>query len=300
MNEEIQGGLEEEAPPPEEGQEENLNQEEPPEEDPVEAEARKYNWVPREEFQGNPDDWVPAQDYLDFANPGKARKTIKGLEREVSEMKAQQARFATNLAESKRKADQEGYERAMAELDERTKRAFADDDADELDRIAEARRKLSPPADAPKGEEGKIDPDLERAAQAFMAQNPQVQYVPGMMSVAQGIEAEILQTRQDIAGDYDARFAAVRERLATFYPQHFGGTQTNTQTNGRTRPVQPVSQTGRRPAGPKKAEGFASLPKAFQEEGRRAIARGQFKDEEAYYKATAAAFENEPGGIPTE
>jgi hypothetical protein len=267
--------------------------EEQPQETQAEIEARAGGWVDEAEWHGNPADWKPAEQWLEKGNQGKLRQQIASLEASNSEMRANQAKFVTDLAEVSSKADKTGYDRAVSEITNQQRLAVEDRDVDEFNRLEGEKQKLTPPAPAPAPvPQGQMDPALEAAANTFAVQNPQIQYVPGMMAVAQGFEQEVMQTRPDLNGNYEGRFAAVREKLAAVYPDHFGGRP----AERRRTAVSPVESGGRRTNAPRgKTTGFDSLPDEFKAQAAKDIRVGKFKDEAAYYEATKAAY---PDGIP--
>lgn len=74
----------------------------PPEFTAAEQEAYQKGWRPKEEFAGNPDDWVPADQFI---ARGPFMGQIVGLKKEVEILK-----------EHMKKAEQAGYERAEREI----------------------------------------------------------------------------------------------------------------------------------------------------------------------------------------
>lgn len=89
--------------------------------DPTEVVASRYGWVPKDKYRGNPDNWKPADQFMD-----DGLKFNKNIKRELDQVKA-------SLAENNRvgQAFAKFHEEAMAKKDQEIK-----------DAIAETRRQL--------------------------------------------------------------------------------------------------------------------------------------------------------------
>lgn len=80
-----------------------------PEISPVEAQAREQGWVPKEEWQGDPAKWRPAEVFVDR---GELLSKIKSQSTEMRELKG----MLNHLSEQNRKLYEAGYQRAIDEL----------------------------------------------------------------------------------------------------------------------------------------------------------------------------------------
>lgn len=108
--------------------EEQLEEQEP-EVDPVEAKARDKGWVPQNEWEGNPEDWRPAREYMDrssfFQRINNQKHEIEELRRDnqiVQEhlrklRESQNKATATTLEAAKIEALESGEYNRVAEID---------------------------------------------------------------------------------------------------------------------------------------------------------------------------------------
>lgn len=109
-----------------------------PELTPMEQRALEQGWVPQDEWQGDPDDWRPAKEYVDR---GELLKSISELKRELRLQKEGVQEFRKHHEQVKELA----YKQALADLRAQKKAALESGDADaviEIDeQIADTREK---------------------------------------------------------------------------------------------------------------------------------------------------------------
>lgn len=105
---------------------------------PIEQRAMEEGWVPQEEWQGEPDAWRPAKEFLDRGE----------LFRKIDELKNENKRIRQSTEELKKHHDrvkQLAYEEALRDLKKEKKQALQDGDVDRVieidDKIAETREK---------------------------------------------------------------------------------------------------------------------------------------------------------------
>lgn len=157
LNEEIEEGLEAEP--------------EKPEPDPdLAAEARKYGWKPREEFNLAPDGWVDAGRFLQL--PTTQLKMSRDIQRNLAaQLKERDENFnrlesMTKVAiERVRDQERSQYAAKIAEL-EQAKRAAAEiGDVEKYDALARQQTEIKPPLPAgevPQNGRPVFAPDLEK------------------------------------------------------------------------------------------------------------------------------------------
>ena len=134
--------------------------EEPPEEGSdaaFEADARRQGWRPISEYRGDPKDFVGAREFLERGNnfvpfmrkdlkEWKDKATnletqIHGFRTELSEM----TKLARDLRDANVKAEQRGYDRAMAELKDRQRHAVIEGNIEQYDEAAAEMARLERP-----------------------------------------------------------------------------------------------------------------------------------------------------------
>lgn len=92
---------------------------------PVQQEALDMGWVPKEEFDGDPDRWVDAGEFI---RRGELFKKIESQSKEMKELR----KALNELAKHNSKVREVEYERAVKSLKEEKKRALAEADADRV------------------------------------------------------------------------------------------------------------------------------------------------------------------------
>lgn len=143
---------------PETGTTQETNQT-PAEPTSVELRAMEEGWVPQEQWEGEPDQWRPAKEFLDrgelFKKIEEQNRTIKDFKRALQDLQSHHTRV--------REVE---YNRALAELKQQKKLALQDNDAeavvqidDQIDLVKAEQSKLKQEASLPKQEE--INPEFK-------------------------------------------------------------------------------------------------------------------------------------------
>jgi len=133
---------------------------------PSEVEARKFGWVPQEEFHGDPNQWRDADTFLRKGREinGFLRKDLEKLntrnatlEAELTELRETMTEFSKFHQETAKRE----YDRALRDLRELKKEAIAEGDGDRVvqieDAIDQLKQEKPPEVKAPK-EPPKVDP----------------------------------------------------------------------------------------------------------------------------------------------
>lgn len=154
----------------------------------AEAEARRSGWRPKDEWRGDPRQWVPAEE---FNRRGKdilpivqrdlrqSRDDNAVLKRQVADLQRnfdEQSLTLKELLEMSRGSEKRGYERAKRELEARAREAASTGDTASYDDAKAALDQLKPPAEvAPPPPPPKRDappPNVDPAVIAFVDANP--------------------------------------------------------------------------------------------------------------------------------
>lgn len=133
---------------------------------PAEEKALKMGWRPQEEWDGDPDEWVDAKEFIGrqplYDRLSESNKQLKQLKVAMDEFKRHHERVK-----------QTEYERALQELRNEKKQILESGTADELleidDKIDEAKEKLKEAKQAPKQPE--IDQQAQKALETWMESN---------------------------------------------------------------------------------------------------------------------------------
>lgn len=127
----------------------------------AEARARRMGWYPKDEFHGRPEDWIPAEKFIERAEREAPilRENLKRLDRRAAsaEAKADAAQRKLDEAISRldemgealdsmravaTTAEKRGYERAVAQLKKEAKEAAADGDQERVVEIVDKMKEL--------------------------------------------------------------------------------------------------------------------------------------------------------------
>lgn len=108
----------------------------------VEQRARNMGWLPKEEFRGNPDNWVGADKFVEMAETSlpHLKGTLKVMEDKMAEqtklLEQQDKKFESlqqdlsDFVQFSRASEQRAYDKAMTDLQEKQLKAKTDGDLD--------------------------------------------------------------------------------------------------------------------------------------------------------------------------
>lgn len=205
----------------------------------TEARAREMGWKPLAEYRGPPGKWQPAADFIErgenilpIVRDQNRRLTerVGKLEGEISGLRAtaeEQLQIIKEQRELGRKADQRGYDRAMAELKAKQRLAVEAGDTmayDQLVEQAEALASARPAAPAaatePPAPKPAAPPPPSQALRDFFDQNPWFradQFLNRKM-----IDAHLDVIQEGQIADEAEQYAEAKQRLMDAYPDRFG------------------------------------------------------------------------------
>lgn len=187
----------------------------------TEQQAMSTGWVPKDQWQGDPDDWVPARQYVKngelFGRINTYKHKIVNLEKTVGE-----------LVKHNEKLYETGYKDAIDALKQERKQALREGDTErvlELEERAEAlqqefqekQQEFKTSVAAP---EAPVNPLFEE----WLANNPWYEQDPALHGYADG-EARILVEASQRAGkvvNYDKLLVEVSRKVKEKFPEKFG------------------------------------------------------------------------------
>jgi len=207
----------------------------------TEARAREMGWKPLAEYRGPPGKWQPAADFISRGENilpivrdqnrrltekvGKLESEIGGL-RQSAEESLQVLKEQRELA---RKADQRGYDRAMAELKTQQRQAVEAGDTtrydllvEQAEALASSRPAAAPPAiaDPPKAPADAARPVVSPAVQSFVNQNPWFNVDQFLTRKMIDLHIDVIQEGEIL--DEGAQLAEAKRRLVEDFPDRLG------------------------------------------------------------------------------
>lgn len=199
----------------------------------TEARARRMGWYPKDEFHGRPEDWIPAEKFIERAEREAPilRENLKRLDRRaaLAESKADAAQRKLDEAiarldemgealDSMRavatNAEKRGYERAVAQLKKEAKEAAADGDQERVveivDKMKELQEAHSQNAASGLTKQPKKNPEGDNSQQQPNGQQPKVD--PVAVAWANAPEREWYRNDPAMHAVANAEFTVIRQR----------------------------------------------------------------------------------------
>jgi hypothetical protein len=197
----------------------------------AEARARRMGWYPKDEFHGRPEDWIPAEKFIERAEREAPilRENLKRLDRRAAsaEAKADAAQRKLDEAISRldemgealdsmravaTTAEKRGYERAVAQLKKEAKEAAADGDQERVVEIVDKMKELQE-AHQQNAASGLGQPAKKKAEAEGSQQQPQQQKVdPVAVAWANAPEREWYRNDAAMHAVANAEYTVVRQR----------------------------------------------------------------------------------------
>lgn len=159
---------------------EEQNKEQEREYSPIELEAMDQGWRPKEEFQGDPDRFIEAGEFI---RRGELFAKIDHQNKEIKQVRQTLEQFKSHHANVEKAA----YDRAIADLKRQRKEALAEGDVDrfdaldeQVDKAIDARDEFVKQASQPAQQVPTVHPDFA----AWAAKNPWYSNDPIMQGAA--------------------------------------------------------------------------------------------------------------------
>lgn len=247
-----------------------------------EKSAKIMGWRPKEEFNGDPDKWVPADQFVEnsLTNSHMMAERLKFLTDRWEKMERQNSQVSTKLDEALgtvntmttmvRSAEERAYKRAKAELEQQRRAAVETGDTAAFDRADRQLQELTPPPEPPKPAPAPVaqpaaQTGLDPAVEAFFQRNRWYKQDHAMTGLADGT---YLQSKQDNPHwSEEQHLQAVESRVRSLFPAKFGAVSDN------PRREEPASVSGSTPnAAPRRQRNSRTFD-AMPEESKRAYER---------------------------
>jgi hypothetical protein len=246
--------------------------------DPVQVEterrARNMGWRPRDEFRGDPDRWVDADEFVERGERllPLLQERSRAADRTITDLRDQvtrQGETLNSMLQTARNAERVGYRRAMQELNEKRTQAVERGDMQAFAAVEQAIRELGPEpvaepqrpaAPAPGQPQANHDP----AVVAWVNRNAWFRNDP-VANVA--MIAAMQQVERERPGDsVDEHLLAAEAVIRRRFPEHFPAARRS--GNGAASP----QSEQRRPLYMAEDYGEEDEPVAQAPQSRRAVA----------------------------
>lgn len=213
----------------------------------TEARAREMGWKPLAEYRGPPGRWQPAADFiargeniLPIVRDANRRLTEKvgKLEGEMSGMRStvdEQLKIIKDLRDMGQRADQRGYERALADINSKKKQARESGDVEAFAQYVEQAEALvsshvaAAPVVEPPLRSAPTPPQMTSAVKSFIRENSWFNTDKLLADTMTAFHNEVLRERQVEQSELNADPELDREileeakaRVVERYPDRFG------------------------------------------------------------------------------
>lgn len=180
----------------------------------LEQEAMQQGWVPENEYNGDPDRFVSAKEFI---QRGEFFKKIDHQNRQIREYQKQ----VEHLASLSKKSFEAGVQKAMADLKQAKKEAFAEGDADKLIEIDEQMDHLKEQAQQLRREQtqqiAQTAQEIHPELQSFINRNSWYENDKIMRAAADTIGVELAQSGMSAT----EVLREVEKRIKTEFPHKF-------------------------------------------------------------------------------
>lgn len=239
--------------------------------DPFEERARRMGWRPLEEYNGDKARWVDAKTFVERGENELPilRERNRALDRrlantertveETSNRLKETTQVLTEVREMARAAEERGYATARRELAERERKAVAEAQVEEYDRIQRERAALDAErpkitSTPPKEPEARPPVTTNPAIDAWIADNPWFNSDPVLNSVAIAFDASLQRDAPHLG--MSERLDEVKKQVMTRFPEKF---------NNPRRAAPPAVSTTNLAAPKNNKKGIKDLPKEAQD-----------------------------------
>jgi hypothetical protein len=245
----------------------------------IEAKAREWGWKPLDEFEGEPDAWHDAEEYIKRSDPRYLRQELSRTERRLKGLEKQQNQerleFDRRLQRMER-LSQAQRQKLYRDIEAARRAAVEVGDTDEYDRLNRAEEQLytleqdaeKQPKQTQKAAVEEINPDVERWVQA----NPWFLQDRVLNKAAQGIHEDLMETEPELT--VSQNLAKVKRELVRRFPEKF--TRSAPDNSGRSG----VETGGQRQSAPSRGggKGWNDIPGEERAILERHIGEGLYKD----------------------
>jgi len=257
----------------------------------TEATAREQGWTPREQFRGDPNDWIDADEYVKRGDPRYLRKQLGQTERQLR--KLEQSRATDQTAFEQRLTKMETLNKVQrkkmyGEIEMARRAAVEVGDTAEYDRQNQMEQQLyqaeqEAGKEPAKEEPAKADephPDVKK----WVSENSWFTKSKVLNKVAEGIHEQLLEDEPGLT--ITENLAKTRAEVIKRFPEKFS--KAAPAKNGHS-----AVESGQRATSAPKGKGFGDIPAQEREVIEGHIKEGLYKDKAdetiAQQRANAAA-----------
>jgi CRISPR/Cas system CSM-associated protein Csm2 small subunit len=243
----------------------------------TEATAREQGWTPKEQFRGDPNDWIDADEYVKRGDPRYLRKQLGQTERQLR--KLEQQRTADQTAFEQRLTKMETLNKVQrrkmyAEIESTRRAAAAVGDMEEYDRQNEMEQQLyqaeqeagkATAKEEPETKAVKPHPDVEK----WVSENLWFTKNKMLNRAAEGIHEQLMEDEPGLT--IAENLAKTRAEVIKRFPEKFS--KTPQAKNGHS-----AVESGARAAQAPKGKGFTDIPGEERKVMEAHIKEGLYKD----------------------
>lgn len=206
--------------------------------DQTEHQARTGGWLPFEEFSGDPQTWVPADEYV-------KRAPLYSKIRALNRANREKDKALTIAAEHHRKVHDFAYNKALKELQLAKDEAIKASDSDQV-RLIEQRVSEVQTEEIKNRPIVQISSTDREIGNQWLADNPSIRDDKVLLAFAVGMDQTLMATEPDL--DLDDRLAKIGSAIKRAYPEKFKGSangSANDDQGANPRKLQPAMVEGR-------------------------------------------------------
>lgn len=262
----------------------------------IEARARAMGWRPQEEFNGDPNKWKPAEDFVAKGENDLPvlRENLRRMTTTVTDLQARLARqdqdFKSTISRVE-KMSETALQRQRQQLDDAwsnaMRNATANGDVDQYDRLEAGKRsaidafdrqisevKAAPPPPTPEVAPAEETAEQKAKIEGWMSRNPWYKTDPELNQIATSYSGYL--TSQKPGMTLDENLKETEQWVRKRYADKFG-----------TPASEPPAVEGggsRMTASASRGKGWNDLPGDARAQGAKFIKEGLFKDQNDYAK----------------
>lgn len=215
-----------------------------------EERARKIGWRPKEEYKGDAEKWVEADEYLRQADEDvpRLRHVNKTLLRTIERLEKGQQEIIDHQQRQLKQTRQDGYDEAMAAIEKRHREAVAAGDTDGADKAWKAKGELDKEiARAETVQPAKMPSRDQEAVQEWLEENEWYSNDPMMADYAKKYEDNLARkgvpltdrlkkTTEYIMGKFPQEFETPEPRTEREAPAMINGARNNGMRQPKPKP----------------------------------------------------------------
>src|SRR5579872_4293353 len=207
-------------------------------ETPNEIAARRLGWRPKTEYNGPPEKYVDADEFMRRTDESVPllRQNYRALHERFSQVERKLADTTQVLQEFREfssRAEQRAYERAKRELEEKQRAAVAHADTEGFEKaaaeIAELERSKPKPAPEPAPEPRRQAPELDPRITGWIGENPWYNTDGELRAFASAYDQYLMSAKPGM--DIGERLSAVKAKTMAEFPDKFGNSRREAPTS---------------------------------------------------------------------